>query len=107
MKKLFRVCLASTIMLLFFNKLFANDAPLVLIGTTVSPIISKDIVMENETIKVTLSKFEASVNCLFTFYNSGDEKSVMMGFPEAKSYLNTSDLHDFTTVINNKNNVSC
>jgi tetratricopeptide (TPR) repeat protein len=83
--------------------IFANDAPIVLVGANASPILSQDIVMESEKIEIELSNFEAKVNCSFKFKNLGEKQTVTMGFPEVSGYLELSAIHNFITIIDGKN----
>lgn len=77
------VLIASAIVLcsaLFgYISIYADDGSIGRIPDGVFPMQENDVKMESEEITVDLDK--NSVECIFTFHNTGKSKNVYMGFP--------------------------
>ena len=74
-----------TILLLFvmavYMPLFANDAVFYASGNQLVPLQETDIAVKKEVLTITLTdKNIAKVDVLYTFYNNGEDKTVLMGF---------------------------
>jgi tetratricopeptide (TPR) repeat protein len=91
------ICLAGCL------RVYSNDAPLMMVGTTATPVLSNDIIMIREKIEVQLGIYESMVKCTFVFKNTGDKKNILMGFPEKGTYLGGSIMNNFNTIIKGKN----
>lgn len=74
----------------------SDDAPVVpAAGGTVKPINEDDVRMKNEVVVVTLEKDRYFVEVDYEFVNSGDAKTVMMGFPNVESAPYAESIDDF------------
>ena len=61
--------------------LFANDAVFYASGNQLVPLQETDIAVKKEVLTITLTdKNIAKVDVLYTFYNNGEDKTVLMGF---------------------------
>ena len=85
MKLFVRIVLVTAVILVSSGTVYANDASMGRMGETVYPLQETDVTMVSEEIFI---KFYADgssgkVTCEFVFENSGEEKTVLMGFPAA------------------------
>ena len=61
--------------------LYANDALFYSTGNQLVPLQETDIAVKKEVLKITLTDDNlAKVDVLYTFYNNGEDKTVLMGF---------------------------
>lgn len=93
--------------LLTFTPIYADDTNLGRTPDGVFPLQENDVIMEAEEITVDLEK--NSVECIFVFHNTGNKKSVYMGFPGQLEGLNHENINvvdlqirNFKTFINGK-----
>jgi hypothetical protein len=64
-----------------YMPLFANDAVFYASGNQLVPLQETDIAVKKEVLTITLTdKNIAKVDVLYTFYNNGEDKTVLMGF---------------------------
>ncbi|MCK4777647.1 MAG: DUF4424 family protein, partial [Actinomycetia bacterium] len=54
------------------------------VGGALKPQNSEDIIMEEETVKIKMTKYGADVECEYIFRNTGPAQTVVMGFPEIR-----------------------
>lgn len=104
------------ISVIFFLSLFvsnltlADDTILGGAGQNVWPIISQDISMEQEVVRIKLGKKKVLVEAAFTFKNEGSAKEILIGFPSGDKGTEVgkdavpghSLIHDFKTYVNGK-----
>lgn len=78
--------MATVFLLALFccTPVYADDTNLGRTPEGVFPMHEKDVIMESEEITVDLEK--NSVECIFVFYNTGDSKNILMGFPGKLNY---------------------
>ena len=89
------------------NLMLADDTILGGVGQNVWPIISQDISMEQEVVRIKLGKEKVLVEAIFTFKNEGSAKEILIGFPSGNkrqevSLPSRSLIHDFKTYVNGK-----
>jgi hypothetical protein len=76
--------------------IFGDDAPVVPApGGTVKPIQEDDVRMKNEVVVLTLERDGYLVEVNYEFVNSGDAKTVMMGFPNFAEGAYVDEIDDF------------
>lgn len=100
--------LVASIMIIFSISVYADDTSLGRMPEGVFPMQEEDIAMESEEIIVDLEKNHAE--CIFEFHNTGEAKTVLMGFPgkcveTADSELTHDvnlEIRNFKTVVKNK-----
>lgn len=64
-----------------YMPLFANDAVFYASGNQLVPLQETDIAVKKEVLTITLTdKNIAKVDVLYTFYNNGEDKTILMGF---------------------------
>lgn len=64
-----------------YMPLFANDAAFYATGNQLVPLQETDIAVKKEVLTITLmDKNIAKVDVLYTFYNNGEDKTILMGF---------------------------
>ena len=85
MKLLVRIILVIALILISLSSVYANDASMGRMGETVYPLHETDVTMVSEDIFIKFNAEDSSgnVTCKFVFANSGEAKSVLMGFPAA------------------------
>lgn len=83
MKKFVRVILIIAVILTSAGLAYANDASMGRMGETVYALQETDVIMVSEDILIKFNTEDSSgnVTCKFVFKNSGEAKTVLMGFP--------------------------
>lgn len=78
----FRILIKLVLFLMVFSMpLFANDATYYASGNQLVPLQETDIAVKKEVLTITLTDENiAKVDVLYTFYNNGEDKTVLMGF---------------------------
>ncbi len=72
--------------------LFANDATYYSSGNQLVPLQETDIAVKKEVLTITLTDDNlAKVDVLYTFYNNGEDKTVLMGFESEPSSWESAD----------------
>ena len=103
------VTLILLIAILFLSiPVYANDGYLGRFGETVYPMGSTDVTMVSEDIHIVSDgNVTADISCEFVFYNSGEDQTVLMGFPASHEFkddgLGSAEnlrLHNFTAYRN-------
>jgi hypothetical protein len=115
MKKFIAILL---VLLVFIPSVsLADDATLGGLGGTVFPVYNTDIVMQKETVDISVKNGKSYVTCNFTFKNTGEKTTLFMGFPSFKDskrlpgwdantdetdlqYLNSGDINLYRFKVN-------
>jgi hypothetical protein len=110
---------ASTLLLLSTHRAFADDGYVLGIGKNVIPMHNSSIEMTSEILRISLFQIDASnnerpfskidVQATFTFKNTGNDETILMGFPISTFMADEEGYHmtpgdslftNFRTVIN-------